>query len=91
MHAPKGSVTALSWPVELLSEEVYFDLFDMLKDKDCQFSCTDKNMSIDSTNTGWKKITNRTPSKVYHCTPCKTPHKQRYVTCFWMKYKILWI
>lgn len=45
-------VTALSWPVELLSEGVYFDLFDMLKDKDCQFSCTDKNMSIDSRNTG---------------------------------------
>lgn len=48
-------MTALSWPVKLRSEEVYFDLFDMLKDKDCQFSCTDRNMSIDSTNTGVKK------------------------------------
>lgn len=56
MHVPKGSVTALSWPVELLSGEVYFDLSDMLKDKDCQFSCTDKDMSIDS----GKKITNKT-------------------------------
>ncbi len=85
------SVTALSWPVELLSGEVYFDLFDMLKDKDCQFSCTDKNMSIDSRNTGGKKITNKTPSKVYHCRPCKTPRKQWHLTCFWMKYKILQI
>lgn len=41
------STTALSWSVALLSEEVYFDLFDMLKDKDCQFSRTEKNMSID--------------------------------------------
>lgn len=55
MHDPEGSVTALSWPVELLSGEVYFDLFDMLKDKNCQFSCTDKNMSIDSRNMGGKK------------------------------------
>lgn len=45
------SVTALSWSVELLTGEVYFDLFDMLKDKDCQFSCTDANMSIDSRGT----------------------------------------
>lgn len=57
MHAPEGSVTALSWPVELLSGEVYFDLSDMLKDKDCQFSCTDKDTSIDS----GKKITNKPP------------------------------
>lgn len=61
MHAAEGSVTALSWPVELLSGEVYFDLFDMLKDKDCQFSCTDKNMSIDPRNTGGK-TPNKTPS-----------------------------
>lgn len=84
MHAAKGSVTALSWPVELLSGEVYFDLFDVLKDKDCQFSCTDKNMSIDSRNTVGEKITNKTPCKVYHCTPCKTPLGQRHLTCFWM-------
>lgn len=54
------SVTALSCSVELLTGEVYFDLFDMLKDKDCQFSCTDKNMSIDSRNTGEKK---KSPTK----------------------------
>lgn len=36
--------------VKLLSGEVYFDLFDMLRDKDCQFSYTDNNMSIDSRN-----------------------------------------
>ena len=82
------SVTALSWSVELLSGEVYFDLFDMLKDKDCQFSFTDKNMSIDSRNTGGKKNTNKTPSKVFHC---KTPRQQLRLTCFWMKYKILQI
>lgn len=56
------SVTALSWSVALLSGEVYFDLSDMLKDKDCQFSCTDKNMSIDSTNTGWGKNHKQNPS-----------------------------
>lgn len=55
MRAPEGSVTVLSWPVELLSGEIYFDLFDMLKDKDCQFPCTDTNMSIDSRNTEKKK------------------------------------
>lgn len=63
MRAPKGSVTALSWPVKLLSEEVYFDLFDMLKDKDCQFSFTDKNMSIDSTNTRGEKSQTEPPVK----------------------------
>lgn len=49
------SVTALSWSVELLTGEVYFDLSDMLKDKDCQFSCTDANMSIDSRGTEGRK------------------------------------
>lgn len=57
------SVTALSWPVELLSGEVYFDLFGMLKDKDCQFSCTDKNMSIDSRNTGGEKNHKQNPQQ----------------------------
>lgn len=56
------SVTALSWPVELLSGEVYFDLSDMLKDKDCQFSCTDKDMSIDSAHRGIKPQT-KPPAK----------------------------
>lgn len=61
MHAAEESVTVLSWPVEPLSEEIYFDLFDMLKDKDCQFPCTDKNMSIDLRNTAGRKIiTNKT-------------------------------
>lgn len=60
MHAPKESVTALSCPVELLSGEVYFDSFDMLKNKDYQFSCIDKNMSTDYRNMG-EKNTNKTP------------------------------
>lgn len=56
MHAPKGSVwTALSWTVELLIEEFYFDLFDVLKDKDSQFSHTDEDMKIDSTHVGANK------------------------------------
>lgn len=66
----KGSVTALSWPVELLSGEVYLDLFDMLNDKDYQFSSTDNSMSIDSGNGGNHK--QNTPFTVYHCSPCKT-------------------
>lgn len=84
MHAPKGSVTFWSWPVELLSGEVYFDLFDMLKDKDWQFSCTDKNMIIDSRSAATKPQT-KPHGKVYHCSPCETPRKQRHLTCFRMK------
>lgn len=84
------SVTALSWSVALLSGEVYFDLSDMLKDKDCQFSCTDKNMSIDSTNTGWGEKSQTKPlSGVHHCSPCKTPRRRWHLTCFWTKYKNL--
>lgn len=31
----------------VLTARVYFDLFNVLKNKDCQFSCTDGNMSMD--------------------------------------------
>lgn len=40
----------------VLTAGVYFDLFDVLKNKDCQFSCTDANMSIDSGGTESRMI-----------------------------------
>lgn len=49
------SAATLSWSVDLLSEEFYFDLFDMYKDEYCQFSCKDKNGSIDFRNKEEKK------------------------------------
>lgn len=70
MHAPEGIVLVLSWAVKLLSGEIYLDLFVVLKGQDCQFPCTNKNMSINSRNTGGKgkkkKIINKTFSNVYH-------------------------
>lgn len=35
----------------VLTARLYFDSFDALKNKDCQFSCTDANMSMDSGGT----------------------------------------
>lgn len=85
----------------VLTAGVYFDLFDVLKNKDCQFSCTDANMSMDSG--GWhffgNPVGHRIPTgcggggwvgrgianKVWHCFPCKTPRKHWHLTCFEIK------
>lgn len=83
----------------VLTAGVYFDLFDVLKNKDCQFSCTDANMSMDSGGTESRVIFFRDShgmwwwywwgiaNKVWHGIPYEAPRKHWHSTCFEIKKK----